>query len=556
MEKRILLAIVISLGLLWGWAAIAPKLFPEMFKPRPQSASKAKTTTSGTASTATSTAPATSNAPPTVPSSLAKPSVISAARPEMATAETITTVDRPLYTAKFTNRGAQLISFRLKHYKTRDGSTMVDLVKARERSRADYPFTVRTGDENAVGSRLNSALYMVRETTNGNAHEIEYRYAANGIAMRKVFRLGDDYQFRFETELAPATIPYRIEIGPGIRTLAPDEIDSRVIITGNGIIQREGKIKVTARDSARFFENVGNVEFVGLEDNYFLTVLRPERAGEGILRKKNFHTPGQKLPRADVHAGLNAAHGTIVGNAFFGPKEAKVLDAHGLSAAMQLGWFEFIGRFLLEALIWINQFTKNYGFAIIVLTILIKIILYPLQHKGMMSMKRMQRVQPKMEAIKKKYKNAKTDPDQRQKMNVEMMAMYQKEGINPMSGCWPMLIQMPIFFALYGVLSRAIELREAPFILWIRDLSDKDPYYVLPLLMTAAWLIQTISTPSTADPAQKRIFMIMPLVFGFFFKDMPSGLTLYWLVQNVLTIIQQLIMNTWWKEHPAELQKD
>jgi YidC/Oxa1 family membrane protein insertase len=240
---------------------------------------------------------------------------------------------------------------------------------------------------------------------------------------------------------------------------------------------------------------------------------------------------------------------------FLGPKETKILDQYGMSAALQFGWFSLIGRFFLGALIWLNRFTHNYGFGIIVLTILIKIVLYPLQHKSIVSMKKMQKIQPKVEAIKAKYKKAKSDAEQRQKMNVETMALYQKEGINPMAGCLPLVLQLPILWGFYGLLSRAIELRGAPFILWIHDLSDKDPTYVLPVLMTATMFIQTYITPSTGDPAQRKMFLIMPLVFGFLFKDFPSGLVLYWLVQNTLTIIQQAIMNKWWKEHPIEIEK-
>jgi YidC/Oxa1 family membrane protein insertase len=170
-------------------------------------------------------------------------------------------------------------------------------------------------------------------------------------------------------------------------------------------------------------------------------------------------------------------------------------------------------------------------------------------------MKKMQKVQPKTEAIKNKYKKARSDPEQRQKMNVEMMKLYKQEGINPMGGCLPIVLQLPILWGFYGLLSRAIELRGAPFIWWIHDLSGKDPYYITPILMTATMFIQQAITPTTVDPAQKRMFMIMPLVFGWIFKEFPSGLVLYWLVQNVLTIVQQMIMNKYWKDHPEEIQK-
>ncbi len=192
---------------------------------------------------------------------------------------------------------------------------------------------------------------------------------------------------------------------------------------------------------------------------------------------------------------------------------------------------------------WINKYTHNYGWAIIVLTILIKLVLFPLQQKSMNSMKKMQKMQPRVDAIKSRYKKAKSDPEQRQKMNTEVMKLYQQEGINPAGGCLPLVVQFPIFIGFYNLLSHAIELRGQPWILWVHDLSLKDPYYITPLLMTVAMFVQQLITPSTADPAQKRMFMFMPLIFGWIFKEFPSGLVIYWLAQNVLTILQQVIMN-------------
>jgi YidC/Oxa1 family membrane protein insertase len=321
------------------------------------------------------------------------------------------------------------------------------------------------------------------------------------------------------------------------------------------VVKREDKLKIVGREKGDNFQVFDGVQYIGIEDNYFLTVLRPTRSGEGVLDRESFAID-KKERRQDFYAAVNAApDGTVAGDAFFGPKETQLLDRYGMGEALQFGWFGLIARFFLTALVWINQFTKNYGFAIIVLTIIIKIVLYPLQHKQNVSMKKMQKVQPKVEAIKAKYKKARSDADQRQKMNVEMMQLYQKEGINPMAGCLPLLIQLPILWGFYNLLSRAIELRGAPFMLWIKDLSDKDPTYILPILMTATMFLQTYMMPATGDPTQRKIFLFMPLIFGFMFKDFPSGLVLYWLVQNVLTIIQQWIMNRWWKDHPAELQE-
>jgi len=282
-------------------------------------------------------------------------------------------------------------------------------------------------------------------------------------------------------------------------------------------------------------------------------VLRPEKSGGALLRAADFGAGKEK--RREIYAGLNAApDGVVAGQAFFGPKEVSLLDRYGFEKTLQYGMFGIIARFFLIALVWINSFTHNYGWAIIVLTILIKVALYPLQHKWMMSMRKMQTLQPKMEAIKARYRKHRSDAEQKQKMNAEVMKLYQQEGINPAGGCLPMLIQFPIFVGFYNLLLHAIELRGAEFGLWIHDLSAKDPTYILPILMTVAMFVQQIITRTTADPAQRRMFLIMPIVFGWIFKEFPSGLVLYWLVQNILTIVQQLIMNRYWKDHPAELQ--
>lgn len=551
MEKRIFLAIVISLGVLLGWATIAPKLFPELAKKAEPPKTAAPTSTSTTAVNSTAPARPAAAGQPT-------PSAITAATPVIPIAGQKlqnSVFDTDDYRAVFINRGAELVSFKLKKYKQKQSHEPVDLVKARGAGRWDYPFVIVTTDR-ALNERINTALYAVTERDERGQHIIDYRYSDGRVVVTKTFRFSrnEPFLFDFAVALTPP-VPYRIEIGPGVRTLAPEEQDSRVVMTGNGVVQREGKFRVISREKADTVQVHSGIEYVGLEDNYFLSVLRPARGGEGILQRVVFFEDAKtKKNRPDLYAGVNAVGGVVEGQAFYGPKETKLLDRYGLEGALQFGWLGMIARFFLEALVRINKYTLNYGFAIIVLTILIKIVLYPLQHKSIVSMKKMQKVQPKMEVIKAKYKKSKTDAEQRQKMNVEMMQLYQKEGINPMAGCLPLVIQLPILWGFYNLLSRAIELRGAPFMLWIHDLSDKDPTYVLPILMTITMFLQTYITPSTGDPTQRKIFLIMPLMFGFMFKDFPSGLVLYWLVQNVLTIIQQTIMNKWWKTHPDDVQ--
>jgi YidC/Oxa1 family membrane protein insertase len=553
MEKRIFLAVLVSLAVLYLWAAIAPRLFPDLVK-KPAATTTSTTGTTGT----TASAPAPASAPGasnTTVAPAAQPAVTASAAPPVtpaaATSVAVTTVDTPSFVARFSNRGAQLVSFQLKNFKTKNGG-LVELVKARSADRTDFPFAIQAGNA-AVARQLNTALYVLNDRTDGKTRVLEYHYAGNGVSATKTFRFTDEYLFPFTVAVTPV-MPYRIEIGPGLRTLEAEERDSRMVMTGNGVYQREDSLKELNREKGGDrFTAFDNAQFIGVEDNYFLTVLKPEKSASEILRRVELPAETGKESRKELYAGLSATkEGVIAGAAYFGPKTANVLDRYGFERTLRFGVVGFIARFFLAALLWINKYTKNFGFAIIVLTIIIKAVLYPLQHKWIVSMKKMQKLQPKQEAIKARYKKARTDPEQRNKMNVEMMKLYQQEGINPAGGCLPMLIQFPIFIGFYNLLAHSIELRGAPFILWIHDLSTKDPYYLLPLLMTIAMFIQQWMTPSTADPAQRRMFMFVPIVFGFFFKEFAAGLVLYWLVQNVLTIVQQMIMNKWWKDHPDD----
>jgi len=545
MEKRIFVAVAVSIAFLWLWAAIAPRIFPELAKP-------VKPAVATAAARPPAAPPAT---PRTDPSAAVTPAT--AVPPVAVAAVSATVIEEPMLEtsevrARFSNRGAQLISYQLKNYKNKDGS-LVEMVKPRARAGADFPFTIESSVARD-GERLNTALYEVVRGESSATPSLEFRYAAaDGLRATKVFQFTSPYLFKFDVDVTPA-VPYRVMVGPGIRNVDPAGTEGQAaLLAGNGLVQLDGDLEVLNREKGDRLQIFDSPQFVGIEDNYFMAALQPAEASNAIVRRVT--TGAGKEARKELLAGLSAKpDGSISGTAFFGPKETKLLDSYGLGEALQYGMFGVIARFLLEALVWINQYTRNYGFAIIVLTMLIKIVLYPLQHKSIVSMKKMQRLAPKMEVIKAKYKKAKTDPEQRQKMNAEMMQLYQKEKINPMSGCIPIILQMPILWGFYNLLSRAIELRGAPWILWIKDLSDKDPTYVLPILMTATMFIQTWITPTTGDPAQRRIFLIMPLIFGIMFKEFPSGLVLYWLVQNVLTITQQLIMNKWWKDHPDELK--
>ena len=224
---------------------------------------------------------------------------------------------------------------------------------------------------------------------------------------------------------------------------------------------------------------------------------------------------------------------------YLGPKDERSLKELGADAEklLDFGYFTIVAKPLLWFLNLTNTVTKNFGMDIIILSILIKIIFLPLTQISFKSMKEMQKVQPEMNRLKETYKNDKARVQQ------EIMLLYKRRKINPMSGCLPMVIQIPVFIALYNALQNAIEMRHAPFFLWIRDLSAKDPIYITPLIMGATMVIQQKMTPTAADPAQAKMFMLMPIMFTFLFLNFPSGLVLYWLINNVLSIAHQYYLN-------------
>ncbi|MFA6957663.1 MAG: membrane protein insertase YidC [Thermoanaerobaculia bacterium] len=546
MEKRLFVAVGLSLLFLWLYSLLVPKLFPEMAKkPAPV------VTSSTPASTATAAPRAASAPAPVAPSIASAPAAgVPALVALTASTEETVTVETSDVHAVFSNRGAQLLSFRLKKYFEHDGHG-VELV--RKAATGYHPFFLETSDA-SFNALANHGLYVATNNIVDGKGTLEYRISdEKGRELVKRFEFGDRYRFSFRIETRGFDGSYRAMIGPGIHDVETGEAN-RFVVAGNGVLVQDGKIELIKKEKAAKLHIIdGNAAWVGLEDNYFLTAIQSTQPAGVLFRRLDIPAANAKArPHQELLAGVNATKGVVDGKAFFGPKEADLLEAYGLESALHLGWFSPIARGLLYVLVWINGFTKNYGWAIVVLTIGIKLVLFPLQHKSIVSMRKMQQVQPKVNALREKHKKAKTDPAARQKLNEEMMKLYQVEGINPMSGCFPILLQLPILWAFYSLLSQAIELRGAEWILWIHDLSSKDPYYLTPILMTITMVIQQKLTPTTVDPVQARVLMIMPFVFGFIFKDFPSGLVLYWLVQNVLSIIQQILTNRWWKTHPIE----
>jgi len=394
---------------------------------------------------------------------------------------------------------------------------------------------------------------------------VRFRYReadGNGLTTTYVFRDSYVVAVKVEREGPGAAGPVGLVLGPSLGNPLGDELQSRYSKPGATItIATGGSVTRRAKDGLKEpLVGLTGLVAAGLEDNYFLTAFLPGAQGVVSLRPLSLNAPAPApaataapaatppaapATEAESEVVLSGA-GAVATEVFLGPKAIDILEKTrpGLDRVIDYGWFAVLVKPLLWGLRAIHKYVGNWGVAILLITVVIKVLLYPLTHKQLVSMKKMGALQPKVEAIRTKWgSRLKQDPQARVKMNEEMMGLYKQEGVNPAGGCLPLLLQMPILIAFYNLLAHSIELRHAPFMLWIMDLSAKDPYYVTPILMTATMWIQQQMTPTTGDPAMKRVQNIMPLVMGFLFKDVPSGLVLYWLMQNILTIAQQMILN-------------
>ncbi|TAM46379.1 MAG: membrane protein insertase YidC [Acidobacteria bacterium] len=383
----------------------------------------------------------------------------------------------------------------------------------------------------------NEALYKVAQV--GGAVQMRWSDGAGNWVEKKVSAGKGKYAVEVEVRAGGAPARAGVVIATGIEKALKVDQQGR-FGAESAVVRVDGKIdRVLAAklDGVRSLR--GAIDFAGVEDQYFLLALLPtDQVAE--VRISRSGTGATALPEVAVVG----AGGTVAGTLYAGAKEHTVLVGYGrgLVETLSFGIFGFLSVGFLAALRWIYGWVGNWGVAIIVLTAAIRILLFPLNHKSVVSMKRMQALQPKMKAIQERYKDrAKKDPNVRTRMNQEVMQMYKEEGVNPMGGCLPMLVQLPILWALYSLFAYAIELRQAPFVFWIHDLAAKDPTYITPILMTASMVLQQRMAPQTGDPAQRRMFMLMPFIFGFMFMSFPAGLVLYWLVNNLFTIGQQLL---------------
>ena len=491
--------------------------------------------------------------------------------PESEEAEPATLVARQIIEVtnrdlvlRWSNAGVVLQSAQLRNYRTAD-DRLLEMIPQQLPEPMSQAFGIRTGDEE-WDRRLMGAVYEVSGVAGGRVQapaEISFHYRDSLIEVSRTIRVpADGYVVDMETDVRVQgrSVPFSVLLGPGIgeisSTADQDFAEHKAAYFLNGAVQRSTAEEVEEAPAPI----AAGVRWVALDSKFFTyLLLSPDRIRGGTIAYSGFveeipDGEGQEraLLRAEVEMEAGARY-----SAFLGPKSYEVLQATDptLSELIDYGWFAFLVKPLLLSLNFLYGYLHNYGWAIIALTFGINLVLAPVRYKQTASMKKMSVLQPQIKAIQDRYKRMKrTDPRQAKK-NEEVMALYKEHGVNPLGGCLPLVIQMPFLFAFYRMLYSSMELRGAPFSGWIQDLSRHDPYYVTPILMGISMVVQQKMTPAAGDPTQRKMMMVLPIVFTFFFLNFSSGLVLYFLFSNLFGMMFQFLTQRWQEataEAPAE----
>ncbi|MDA8123876.1 MAG: membrane protein insertase YidC [Deltaproteobacteria bacterium] len=561
MDKRTLLAVVLSIAVVFAYQTyFAPKPVQKPAAPTQQAAPAAAQPAQPAAPAAAEKATA-----PTAVQTLQTGRMVAATG---TASEKDVVVDTPLYRAVFTTRGAALKSFQLKQYKTAlaNEDDLVDIFyrligKGKPKPAAPSqvelvhvsPGMPRPLAVSFPDSTLNVPLDGVYEVK-GSDLDLTQGKDQKTLTFTQTYpgELRIDKIFTFD----PAKYSFAMEVRVHNLTNAPlsqngslawyQYVDPKAPVDSYG---HDGPVSYIGKEIDR--PEVAKLEadklqgpdvsWGAFESKYFIAALIPQNPSLTSFRTSkdaaNLVSVSLKGPQSVVppgQAGLFSYH------LYLGPKDYSLLKGQniGLENAIDFGdWLKWLAMPLLVVLQFLNGYVGNYGIAIILLTVLIKLIFWPLGNKSYKSMKEMQKLQPLMLALREKYKDDKT------RLSQESMALYKTHKVNPLGGCLPMIVQIPVFFGLYKALLYAIELRHSPFFWWIQDLSAKDPYYITPIIMGATMFIQQKMTPTGADPMQAKIMLFMPIIFTFMFLNFPSGLVIYWLFNNIISIGQQVYIN-------------
>jgi YidC/Oxa1 family membrane protein insertase len=541
MELRLLLAFLLMGVVLF----VTPYIFKSTAPPEAQKKAPAQTTAEQTqqpettAPQAGAPAAAQSKDPATAPAAEAVPAVTAQSAQEHV-------VDTSLFRVVFSNQGAVVRSWTLKRYKSVEES--LDLVNPAA-AKVPNPFSLVFKDQKPAVD-VNEALYAMKVEEGGLG--VTFEFSTGSTSVRKQFRFQpDSYLFDISTEVResgrflPHLIAWRGGFGDmavhspaaGQRTLRFDLTENELVTVDVGDA-KDGPISAS-----------GNYSFAGIADNYFTAAFVPEGTRSTEIMTFADAVPTVVTKEEELFPGMAVGgSGQNSFQVFVGPKDIDILRKVNpkLEALVDFGWFSILAKPLFMGLHWIHDhWVGNWGWAIVIITIFINFALFPLRLTSLKSMKKMQALQPQIKAINDKYKNVGLRDPKKQQQNQEVMELYKRNGVNPMGGCLPMVLQIPFFIAFYNVLSSSIQLRHADW-LWVTDLSQPEhlPIKILPIAMIISQFFMQKMTPSTSiDPAQQRIMMMMPLLLGFMFYWVASGLVLYWLTGNLIGIAQQLFFN-------------
>ena len=547
MERRVLLAFLLSFFVFL--------LFVRFFGPE---SAPPPSPVAETPATETVTPPATPAPSVAAPGAMA-PAVLTEAR-EAEREQTIT-VETSRYVAEFSNRGGRLLGLRLLDHTDSTGAPLEALPQGDDLVNSVRPLDVVLPGDPAP-SRLATALHEVAvdgrvrtgpvrlELRDGESREVEFRWAStDGLEVSKTVRMrGGDYRMGVSVSAIRGGAEQLKEVlfGPGI------ENESSVGTyqgAEQGVIESGGESRLFSFAEAAGGEAASlSAQAVGVASHYFagLLVADPGQRYEARLEALEIPWASLEVVPGDTATGsreLLVAHLRSAGASeftlFTGPKQVELLAELGVDIVEFGAWLRFLVVPIRQGLLWAYDVLGNYGWAIVLVTILISLLLAPLKHYSYVSIRRMQKISPQVKRIQDKYKGLKPTDPKRSEMNQEMVALYREHNVSPIGGCLPMLLMIPFFFAFYRLLVVSVELRHAPFVLWVQDLSREDPYFILPLLMGASQLIMQKMTATQAEGIQAKIMMFMPVVFVLIMAWAPSGLVLYWFANNLISMGQQ-----------------
>ena len=559
MEKRVLLAVALSLLILFGFRYYEEQKLGSRGRPRPAAVVPPAKSPSAPAA-----------APEQEPAQVAPQVEAAAAVGDTQAGAQQLVIDCGLYRAVLDNRGGLITRWQLKKYKSAKGEPFEMVADGHSAETRPYPGSLVL-DDAALMRAANGEPYAVEIVEGGGAPgaalsppvTIALTLRRGDLLVTKQYRFSQtnyiaEYSATFEKAGKPlqGRILLAQDIGPEHEHLIMPSAQLTAVYDMAGKVSRQSAPK-DENEVKRFG---ADIRWVGLDMQYFAVIAVPRRPFDAIeVQKrpvKTFGLDGKELSRDLVRVTIPVG-GVTQFALYVGPKEQLHLEnvaGVNLEKVIDYGMFSILVRPLLVSLNWLHKYVHNYGLAIILLTLLLTLLLFPFRLKQMVSMKKMQAVQPKVKAIQEKYKKYKATDPKKAEMNQEVMALYREHNVNPLGGCLPLLLQMPLLFAFYALLAYSIELRQAPLYGWIHDLSIKDPYYVLPIVMGITMLISQKMTPMTpgTDPTQAKMMMIMPAVFTVMFLNVSSGLNLYFLCSNVFQIAFQKIAERWISDKPAE----